>query len=201
VADPRLQAVWTAIDEAFGRTIERHPEELLCQSGCGDCCGRVGGLTIAAYEADVIREWLRTLNEADKQRIRSLAEREEGVGCVLLDDDARCSIYPARPLVCRAFGLPYRVVPELVFPDGKRRLRVLEGGALESEERVERTCMKNFLQHRTEDIPADEVIDQPFLNATAARFNEGRNERYVLSQVVREELGIIMPPTAPSHDP
>ena len=59
----------------------------------------MGGLTIAAFEADVIRDWLRTLNDADKQRIRSLAEREEGVGCVLLDDDALADEHSSRRAV------------------------------------------------------------------------------------------------------
>ncbi len=188
--DEKVREVWTAIDDAFRRTVDRHAEVLLCQSGCGDCCGRVGGLTIAAFERDVILDWLGTIDDERRAFIRALASREEELGCVLLDEEARCSIYPARPLVCRAFGLPYRVVPEFSFPDNKRRLRVLDGGWLESEERVERTCMKNYIQLRTEDIPADEVIDQTYLNEVARGFNAGRTERSVLADVVREALGL-----------
>lgn len=207
MADEKVREVWSAIDDAFRRTMDRHAEVLLCQSGCGDCCGRVGGLTIAAFERDVILEWLETIDEERKAFIRSLAAREEELGCPLLDEEARCSIYPARPLVCRAFGLPYRVVPEFSFPDEKRRLRVLDGGWLESEERVERTCMKNYLQLRTEDIPADEVIDQTYLNEVSRGFNAGRTERWILADVVREALGLPVEPTKvsslpdSSHDP
>lgn len=197
--EPKIEEVWTAIDEAFARVNARHSEELQCRSGCADCCGRVAFLTIQHFEAEVIRAWLASLEEEARAALAALAAREESTGCVMLDEDARCSIYPARPLVCRAFGLPYRVVPELAWPDEKRRLPVV-GGLTDGEGQVVDTCFKNFNRVRPDTLERDMVIDQPGLVAMSKRLDAVARrgaplapDRFLLSAVVRRALGLPVP--------
>ena len=199
VDEPKIEEVWAAIDEAFARVNVRHPEELSCRSGCADCCGRVAFLTIQHFEAEVIRAWLATLSDEHRLALAALASREESTGCVMLDEDARCSIYPARPLVCRAFGLPYRVVPELSWPDEKRRLPVV-GGLTDGEAQVVDTCFKNFNKVRPDTLDRDMVIDQPGLHAISQRLDAIARrgaavppDRVLLSAVVRRALGLPIP--------
>lgn len=166
----------------------------MCRSGCADCCGKVAFLTVAAFEAQIIRRYLAQIDDAERARLVTLASRKEETGCVMLDDDARCSIYPARPLVCRAFGLPYRVLPDLAWPDGKRRLPVVDG-VLEAEEQVVDTCFKNFMTVRPNELPAEMVIHQLGLTSLsksldAAEPSDVSRERTMLSAVIREALGI-----------
>lgn len=195
----KTEEVWGAIDEAFGRAHERYPEAVKCRSGCADCCGVVAFLTIVPYEAEIVRRHLASLTDEERAHIATLASREERDRCILLGDDARCSIYLGRPMVCRAFGLPYRNPPQIEWEDGKRRLRVLEHGVTLSEERVASTCYKNVFPVFDENLEADVVIDQQSLNELARRCHEEvvgtphTSERVLLSKVVREALGLPVP--------
>lgn len=60
--------------------------------------------TEADYEADPA---LREHEARETQRRFPMLKRRADGACVFLDDGARCSIHPIRPLACRAF--PYRL--------------------------------------------------------------------------------------------
>lgn len=114
------------VDEHFAAALARTPEAFACRPGCDRCCQRI---SVFAVEAAPIREALADLGRRDpalRQRIRrqaddpSLADR-----CALLVD-GQCSVYSARPLICRSHGLPVAVdgrvdVCPLNFQDPEER--------------------------------------------------------------------------------
>ncbi|HEX4422746.1 MAG TPA: YkgJ family cysteine cluster protein [Kofleriaceae bacterium] len=94
-----------------------------CSKGCAHCCRQEISVTRAEAEAivgwieaawtpaaraalaDRIRTWLAWYRTEGRERVaggqpREAALYEHGPQCVALQDDA-CSIYPARPMMCR----------------------------------------------------------------------------------------------------
>ncbi len=92
----RLPELEHKVDGFFGRVMQRHGDDMQCNTGCSDCCHV--RLTITAVEAAAIRR-LRpqvVLNPAPDR-------------CAALDAAGRCQIYDARPIVCRSHGVPIRI--------------------------------------------------------------------------------------------
>jgi hypothetical protein len=89
---------------------ERRKSDLVCKAGCDACCQ--AWLTVSVVEAERVVAHLDALPSEAREQIRARGERElsrEADGskaprCALLDDDGQCSIYDARPLVCRTQG-------------------------------------------------------------------------------------------------
>lgn len=105
---------------------------LQCRRGCNACCSQL--FEITPLEASYIARHVRQLPADEQQRLRERAtayqeararlltararelkaQHIEGklpvVGlrlpCPALGDDGACSIYEARPLICRKFGMP-----------------------------------------------------------------------------------------------
>ncbi len=85
-----------------------------CGPGCGHCC--VVNVAVLPPEVNALAEYLegnftagaleqvkRRLEELD-EKVRGLDEEERVFlqePCAFLDDDANCSVHPARPLLCR----------------------------------------------------------------------------------------------------
>ena len=81
-----------------------------CGPGCASCCHR--RIEVFAVEAEPIATELAMLAARDpdlRARIRRQADDpEHSQICPLLVED-RCSVYDARPLICRSHGLPVLV--------------------------------------------------------------------------------------------
>lgn len=98
------------VDEVTAKLSARYAQHLVCRAGCSGCCHH--HLSVFAVEAEAVREAIKALPEQDRSLIerqaREVIEREakgEPVACPLLLEN-RCSIYKARPLICRTQGLP-----------------------------------------------------------------------------------------------
>ena len=81
---------WTRVHAAL-------PDQFACEAGCGTCCTLT---SVNRLEAAAIAEFRRT---ARKPAAPPTGEDS----CAFLADD-RCSIYPARPIICRTHGLLLR---------------------------------------------------------------------------------------------
>jgi hypothetical protein len=98
----------TRVDRHFDAAVARTPRAFACRAGCSDCCQQ--RLTVFSVEAEPIRAALVQLERDDpelRERIRAQAE-SDAESCPLLVED-RCSVYDARPLICRSHGLPLGV--------------------------------------------------------------------------------------------
>ena len=78
---------------------------LSCPSGCGDCCDHAD-TEVTEVEAELIAgHILREAHNIEGRLCRAIADPDR-VECVFYDavKDLHCTIYPVRPLICRAFG-------------------------------------------------------------------------------------------------
>lgn len=83
-----------------------------CQKGCSRCC--YVDLSVFQVEADNIQNWFNQLSAEAQSSLqakwqKSLSsmmnfQQEETKSCVFLHNEA-CTIYEARPLICRSQGL------------------------------------------------------------------------------------------------
>jgi Fe-S-cluster containining protein len=130
-----------------------HRDDIACGAGCTACCRQ--DLTVCTIERDHIAAYLaehglepRDESRTDQDRHPLFERLQGGVPCAFLGPQGRCSIYEARPLICRTHGLPI-VVEETVG-----------------------TCALNFQGHAErgefEDLPANHKLDLDLLNTTLA---------------------------------
>lgn len=108
------RAALAKIDEAVARASEAAGDELACRRGCASCC--VDGLSVLPVEAAFI--------EASGLGPPSRPHREATM-CAFLDDEGACSVYAARPVLCRTHGLALKSSEAGVSSAGGRGLRVL----------------------------------------------------------------------------
>lgn len=133
------------IDQWISGMTDRYAKHLACRKGCDLCCRRKFSVTaVEAYNiALAYGELPKPLRDAVRQPKES---------CAFLIDGA-CSIYAARPAICRTFGLPslYRN---------------------EAEEGVISWCELNFTE-ATKDFQfeADGIIDIDTLNLKISGVN------------------------------
>jgi Fe-S-cluster containining protein len=98
--------------EAFGQAIrERYGAQLTCHAGCDHCCYQ--DFTIFPVEAHHLAQVVTALAPEARQRLQQHLQQDEDSlpmvdtpkPCVLLQE-GRCSLYAARPLICRIQGFP-----------------------------------------------------------------------------------------------
>lgn len=145
---------------AFADASHTRGADLQCRAGCDGCC-RVS-LSVCDLEADALRAALGTLPEEERQRLRNHAAHAEVQGaerCVFLNEDGRCAVYDARPLVCRSQGLALSYSPGILPVEA-----ILAEGHSEETGEVEQEltwCPLNFQQQPPEeaDVLGAEKVD------------------------------------------
>lgn len=133
------------IDAAARVVFERRKRDVACERGCARCC--VEGLSVLSVEAFALQEHL------DEHGLSGAPSPPPG-GCAFLDGEGACTVYEARPLVCRTHGLPVRM-PGGAGDEGARRrtLPVLDDTEV---------CELNFRER----APApDDVLDGERISA------------------------------------
>jgi hypothetical protein len=130
-------------DSTWMNVQERYPNDLQCGKGCCGCCELE---SISALETYIIRGFL------DRQSIRleepaSASTKDQ---CPLLSSGL-CTIYPARPLICRTHGLPIRSTS-------------LTEGAIDC-------CPLNFPDEELQNIDRNIVLDVDVVTDNLMRLN------------------------------
>jgi len=120
-----------AVDGEFQREAEMFKDRMHCGRGCSMCCSQM--FSISSIEAAYISRAVKAMPATERQRLRAAAReyveqankmtghddsREGGqsvtsvtvrpglrLRCPALDQEA-CSIYDARPIICRKWGIP-----------------------------------------------------------------------------------------------
>lgn len=140
------RALLAKVDAKFSEIASRHPRSFRCGAGCHSCCKP--GLTVSPIEAEALRLFLSDRPEL-VERIRALEalDPHAGTRCKLLDENGLCTIYEARPLVCRSHGAPLLV------------------------ETRRDVCPLNFTDEPLAAIPGTDLINLETLNTILALIN------------------------------
>jgi Fe-S-cluster containining protein len=96
------------VDVQFQHLFQKHQTSMACVQGCHQCC--LPDLTVSRIEADAIHQHLNQ-ESTDLDLILDLETQNphSGTRCSFLTKKGDCSIYDARPLVCRSHGVPHMI--------------------------------------------------------------------------------------------
>ena len=98
------------VDAQWRRSRKQLGERIRCAPGCSDCCRH-----ISVFPVEAVRLALAVI-ELPGNRAAALRRRAAGAdpdgACPLLDEDGRCALYEARPVICRTQGLPLLIGEE-----------------------------------------------------------------------------------------
>lgn len=97
----------------FERFFEKYQKDMECSRGCSSCC--ISGLNVFSWEASIITDWFFDLSEEEKQnwkKNQTLPNRpasgpQGDKACAFLRQ-GECTIYEARPTLCRTQGMALR---------------------------------------------------------------------------------------------
>jgi Fe-S-cluster containining protein len=100
------------VQKEFDRNLELYGEKIQCRKGCSKCCSQI--FRITGLDGWIITEHVKSLPAENRERliakareyISSLENEEKGLPCPALGTECECTIYEARPIVCRRFGMP-----------------------------------------------------------------------------------------------
>jgi len=122
--------ITSLIQVEFDRNLELYGDKIQCRKGCSKCCSQIFHITL--IDAIIIGEHIRSLPQERREELQQKArdyltnlpltggEKEhtagmfavgvsvvtEGVPCPALGAEGECTIYEARPVICRRFGMP-----------------------------------------------------------------------------------------------
>lgn len=98
-----IQDLYAKIDAFQSRQSKELMARSQCKNGCSRCC--YVDLSVFEVEANRIREWHRSLHDEDRKSLLEQWQQPKKDGaCVFLRNES-CTIYEARPLICRTQGL------------------------------------------------------------------------------------------------
>lgn len=145
--------------DAFGQSIrQRYPTQITCHAGCDGCCYQQ--FTVFPVEAHHLAHAVTALTPQARQRLLARLQRhapwriiDTAAPCVLLEHGC-CSLYEARPLICRIHGFPISSTM-IERPDGGQR----------------DCCPLNFTDVPLQDIGPPAIYNLDLVNQTLAAIN------------------------------
>ncbi|MFT5583466.1 MAG: Fe-S-cluster containining protein [Cognaticolwellia sp.] len=103
MSDPfrNLGALYEKVQVHSDRVMDTYAGKFKCRRGCSDCCS--SDRSVSAVEYANVENALSELPEKTLSRLRSLPGSKKSCSMLL---DGACTVYKARPLICRGHGLP-----------------------------------------------------------------------------------------------
>jgi Fe-S-cluster containining protein len=119
------------VQQEFDRNLELYGDKIKCGRGCSECCSQIFNITL--LDGYIIQEHVKSLSSARQLELREKAkdyiekkmlssetstgnskmtDDERGftdkphIPCPALGSEGECTIYEARPVICRRFGMP-----------------------------------------------------------------------------------------------
>ena len=103
------------IQKEFDRNLGMYGDKIKCGRGCSECCSQI--FSITSIDSFIILEHVHSLpserqsqlKQKAKDYLEKKASEEEPnlkIPCPTLGDEGECTIYEARPVICRRFGMP-----------------------------------------------------------------------------------------------
>lgn len=97
----------------FDKVQSKYSAQMKCTEGCAKCC--YTDISVFEVESENITEWFNSQSEEKKAELKTLWQTPVSAGaCAFLYND-RCSVYEARPIICRTQGAPLFVQSENVL--------------------------------------------------------------------------------------
>jgi Fe-S-cluster containining protein len=97
----------------FEKIHQKHSTQMECKKGCSKCCQT--DISVFEIEGERINEWFYAQDELQQKDLLELWSTPHQAGyCSFLYND-QCTIYEARPLICRTQGLPLFLSKENVL--------------------------------------------------------------------------------------
>ncbi|MFA6236327.1 MAG: YkgJ family cysteine cluster protein [Bacteriovorax sp.] len=94
----------------FDKVMEKYSSEMKCSEGCSKCC--YTDISVFKVEAQRISDWFNEQTFEQRAELMNLWQTKNEKGaCAFLYND-RCSIYEARPVICRTQGAPLFLAAE-----------------------------------------------------------------------------------------
>ena len=145
------------ISEKFVEVKMQYPQEFNCKATCHSCCKP--DLTVSAIEKDFIFDYLEK-NPEKLVLLRALEKinPHKSKRCAFLAADGICNIYEARPVMCRANGMPL----QFKDPEAKK-----EEGAM----RFREVCELNFKTLDIAGLPTEDILNLDTIHALLAMLN------------------------------
>src|SRR6266705_1159607 len=92
------------VDREFRRVFQKFADRMQCRRGCSMCCSQM--FSISLVEAAYVSRAKALTSVDDEQDDEGITPKPGArLPCPALKDDA-CSIYNARPIICRKWGIP-----------------------------------------------------------------------------------------------
>jgi len=142
-------------DSIWNRVREIYPNEIACRKGCGICCELQSVNQIEAY---AIRSYIvNNKNLLDDARVDDVVIDDDIVdtdntdSCPFLRKQS-CSIYPARPIICRTHGL---ILRSSEFPLSRQAA----------------SCPYNFPSVHPNDFPPELAVDVDAITKNLVNLN------------------------------
>lgn len=108
------------IQSEFERNVQKYGSKIKCRKGCSQCCYQI--FRITSLDAYIIKNHLDRLPYEEKDSLREKAKSyiknfsennsdgesflKQSIPCPALGNEGECTIYEARPVICRRFGPP-----------------------------------------------------------------------------------------------
>ena len=103
MSDPfrNLSALYEKVQVHSDRIMDTYSSKFQCRRGCSDC--RSSDRSVSAVEYANVAQALSEVPEKTLSRLKSQPRSKKRCSMLL---DGACSVYKARPLICRSHGLP-----------------------------------------------------------------------------------------------
>jgi Fe-S-cluster containining protein len=109
------------VQQEFNRNLAVYGDKIKCGRGCSECCSQI--FRITPLDGYIIKEHVKTLPPERQAELKLKAKEylekvplEKGdlggfnnttkLPCPALGSEGECTIYEARPVICRRFGMP-----------------------------------------------------------------------------------------------
>jgi|SRR4030095_122955 len=93
------------IQTEFDRNLQLYGNQIQCRKGCSKCCSQIFNIT--PLDAWIISGHVKSLTPGARNSLKASAGKyKKGEPCPALGNQGECTIYEARPVICRRFGMP-----------------------------------------------------------------------------------------------
>jgi len=108
-----IESLWENASMFFDKVALKYGKEMSCKSGCSKCCHT--DISVFDVESNILEKWFLHLSDEAKLDLKNKwKEPRLNSACVFLHQD-KCTVYPARPIICRTQGLPLHLSTENIL--------------------------------------------------------------------------------------